>query len=184
MVKELAGPTQGWSGNQFGELKKCLSQLAVMEEQLVYQTKTTLLTNLSTRSLICDQALPLAADITLAACTGEWQGGSISPMISRSLAKGLYLGLQEAGQDLYASAYLTMRSLITGAVRGGTDPCHIAREGSQVILTMAEDLGANRELIIRKLAAGALEAEYSRPDEEAAVEKLFLEMFEHIDHVH
>jgi hypothetical protein len=183
MIKEEGLPTQGWSGNKIGELKKCLSQLAHLEEQFAHQTKTTLLTNLSTRNLVCDQALALAADITLAACTSAWQGSTICPMISRSLAKGLYLGLREAGQDLYASAYLTMRSLMIGAVCGGAEPYPIAREGSQVILALTEEIGADKELIIKKLAEGALEADYSCPADERAVEKLFLELFEQIDHV-
>jgi hypothetical protein len=183
MIKEEGLPTQGWSGNKIGELKKCLSQLAHLEEQFAHQTKTTLLTNLSTRNLVCDQALALAADITLAACTSAWQGSTICPMISRSLAKGLYLGLREAGQDLYASAYLTMRSLMIGAVCGGAEPYPIAREGSQIILALAEEIGANKELIIKKLAEGALEADFSCPTDERAMEKLFLEMFEQINHV-
>jgi hypothetical protein len=183
MIEEEGLSTQGWSGNKIGELKKCLSQLVLLEEQLAHQTKTTLLTNLTTRNLICDQALTLAADISLAACTAAWQGSVIIPMISRSLVKGLFLGLRETGQDLYASAYLTMRSLMIGAVCGGAEPYPIAREGSQVILALTEEIGADKELIIKKLAEGALEADYSCPADERAVEKLFLELFEQIDHV-
>jgi hypothetical protein len=176
-IQMTVSPTEG-GGKGMGELKRILGQLADLEEQIAHKTKTAFLTNLDARKLICDQALILAADISLAACSAVGQGSALSPILSRGLAKGLFLGLREVGEDMYDGAYLTMRGMMAGAALCDADLYPIVLAGSRVILTTAEQHGADREEIIKKLASGAIEGGSASFSEAASIENLFLEMFE------
>ena len=168
----------GCVAGNIGRFAQILGQLADSEEQIANQAKAALLKNLNNQDLIFDQAMSLAMDLSLAAWTAIEQKSTTHLIIVHGLARGLLLGLKEAGQDLYGGAYLTMRGMMMGAEIHEMDLYRVADEGSRVILSIAEQYGAEREAIIRSLAEAALEGEFSYLPETKAIESLFLQMFE------
>jgi hypothetical protein len=68
--------------------------------------------------------------------------------------------------------------MMAGAALCDADLYPIVLAGSRVILTTAEQHGADREEIIKKLASGAIEGGSASFSEAASIENLFLEMFE------
>jgi hypothetical protein len=184
MSDSLPFTTCGWQNGNGSQLKKILNKLASLETQITHQARTTLVANLNTEGLIFDQALSLGADLSLAACSLAGRETTFNLMVSRGLASGLLLGLHEVGEDLYNGAYLAMRGIMAGASLSDTNVCDIALAGSLAILKISEQHGANREMIIKKMAAGATDTNYACTFDAEAIERLFLDMFELIDQTH